>query len=50
MLLMKKILMLAVLSVAIFAGCQKADFDSTVTGEALGTFTLNALQPMQPLF
>lgn len=38
---MKKILMLAVLSVAIFAGCQKADFDSTVTGEALGTFTLN---------
>jgi len=42
MLLMKKFLMLAVLSVAIFAGCQKADFDSTVTGEALGTFTLNA--------
>jgi len=42
MLLMKKFLMLAVLSVAIFAGCQKADFDSTGTGEALGTFTLNA--------
>jgi hypothetical protein len=39
---MKKFLMLAVLSVALFAGCQKADFDSTVTGEALGAFTLNA--------
>ncbi|WP_315819636.1 SusE domain-containing protein [Paraflavitalea speifideaquila] len=38
---MKKILMLTVLTAMIFAGCQKADFDSTVTGEGLNTFTLN---------
>ena len=42
MLHMKKILLLAILSVALFAGCQKADYDTTVTGEALGAFTLSA--------
>lgn len=39
---MKKIFMLALLAAAVMAGCQKTDFDETVTGEALGTFTLNA--------
>lgn len=39
---MKNIILLAVWSVALFAGCQKADFDTSVNGEALGAFTLNA--------
>lgn len=37
---MKKIITL-LLSVAIMAGCKKADYDTTVNGEALGAFTLN---------
>lgn len=42
MLRMKKILVPALLAIAALAGCQKTDFDETVTGEALGTFVLNA--------
>lgn len=39
---MKNIFLLTALSALLVAGCKKADFDETVTGEALGTFTLNA--------
>jgi hypothetical protein len=39
---MKNIFLLTALSALLFAGCQKTDFDETVTGEALGTFSLGA--------
>lgn len=39
---MKNIFLLTALSALLMAGCQKADYDETVTGEALGTFALNA--------
>jgi hypothetical protein len=39
---MKNILLLTALSALLIAGCKKTDYDETVTGEALGTFALNA--------
>jgi hypothetical protein len=38
---MKKIALLAALTAMLYAGCKKADFDSTVTGEGLNAFSLN---------
>jgi hypothetical protein len=39
---MKNIFLLSALSALLWTACQKPDFDETVTGEALNTFTLNA--------
>lgn len=39
---MKKIVLLASWSILVIAGCQKADFDNTVTGEGLNAFALTA--------
>lgn len=39
---MKNILLLVVMSVALWTGCRKPDFDETVTGEGLNDFILNA--------
>jgi starch-binding outer membrane protein SusE/F len=39
---MKKIALLTALCLVVLAGCKKADFDETITGEAINSFTLTA--------
>ncbi|MDF2186915.1 SusE domain-containing protein [Paraflavitalea sp. CAU 1676] len=38
---MKKILLLALWTIAVLAACQKPDYDTTVTGESIGNFALS---------